>query len=118
MRACGAEKVWLILHDAVPYYSGYVTEADLSKMKMSRGGTSHRGVFEVLARKYDDEKMNIPQDEDVHLAIMFTDLGTDFPDYKPEYDVIWGVPVGGCPGIETEVPFGLKVPVELNESSG
>jgi predicted metal-dependent peptidase len=115
MRACGADKVWLILHDAVPYYSGYVTEADLTKLKMARGGTSHQGVFKILARKYENEKMNVPREEEVHLAVMFTDLGTDFPDTKPDFDVIWGVPVGGCPGIDCAVPFGLKVPVELNE---
>jgi len=113
MVACGAVKVWLILHDMRAYYSGYVSDADLTKLKMSRGGTSHHEVFDILRRQHDDELKNVPRDEDVSLAILFTDLGTDFPDYRPDFEVIWGVPVGGCPGIDANVPFGLKVPVEL-----
>jgi predicted metal-dependent peptidase len=113
MKACGADKLWLILHDYVPYFSDYVTEADLTKLKCSRGGTSHQGVFQVLNREYVDEEMNIPPTEEVELAIMFTDLGTDFPEVNPKFEVIWGVPEGSCPGMNCEVPFGTKVPVPI-----
>lgn len=117
MKACGCEKLWLILHDMEVYYSGWVEEADLTKLQMSRGGTSHRGVFQCLDKTHSNPDFNVPQDEEVTLAVLFTDLGTDFPAQAPEYDVIWGVPSNGCPGMEMPVPFGKKVEIEVGESN-
>lgn len=114
MKACGADKVWLILSDMVPYFSNYVTVSDLTELRMAEGGTSHIGVFEAIDRKYEDEAMNLPATEEVELAIFFTDLGTTFPDKTPDYDVIWGVFDPSCPGIDAEVPFGIKVPVPIH----
>jgi predicted metal-dependent peptidase len=115
MKACGCEKLWLILHDMRTYYSGWVTEADLTKLEMARGGTSHVEVFQCLDRTHPNQEMNFPATEEVVLAIMFTDLGTDFPNEKPGYDVIWGVPSDGYPGMKADVPFGKKVEVEMSE---
>jgi predicted metal-dependent peptidase len=115
LRLCGCQKIWLILHDMRVYFSGYVTEADLTKLKIARGGTSHREVFACLERRHANEEFNVPTDEIVSLAVMFTDLGTDFPDYKPDFDVLWGVPSDGCPGMSAPVPFGIKVSVEMND---
>jgi predicted metal-dependent peptidase len=113
MKACGADKIYLILHDAVPYYSGYVTDADLTKLQISQGGTSHIGVFECINRTYANDEMNLPLTEEVELAILFSDLGTCFPDLHPSYDTIWGVPAGSCPGMSQDVPFGIKVEVPM-----
>lgn len=115
LKVCGCQKMWLILHDTRVFFSDYIEEADLTKMKMARGGTSHGEVFACLEKRHPNEKLNVPKEEDVTLAVMFTDLGTDFPDKKPEFEVIWGVPSCGCPGMSCPVPFGTKVEVELNE---
>jgi predicted metal-dependent peptidase len=114
MKACGCDKMWLILHDSRVFYSGWVKEADLTKLKMARGGTSHSEVFACLDRTHPNEDFNIPKDEEVKLAILFTDLGTDFPSTPPSFDVIWGVPTDGCPGLACPVPFGIKVPVDMS----
>jgi predicted metal-dependent peptidase len=114
MKACGCEKLWLILHDYEVYFSGWVTESDLTNLKMARGGTSHEGVFACLDREHLNDHFNLPTEEEVLLAILFTDLGTDFPDRSPEYEVVWGVPEGGWPGMEADVPFGRKIEVEIS----
>lgn len=113
MKACGADKLWLILHDYVPYFSGYVTEADLTKLMISQGGTSHEGVFQCIDREYEDTDKNLPMTEYVELAIFFTDLGTTFPGKHPSYDVIWVAPEGSKPGIQAEVPFGIKIEMQV-----
>lgn len=113
MKACGCEKLWLILHDMRVYFSGWVSEADLTKLKMARGGTSHVGVFACLNKQHKNQKFNLPNEEKVTLAVLFTDLGTDFPNEKPDFEVIWGVPSDGCPGMDADVPFGKKVKVEM-----
>jgi len=113
IRTCGCDKLWLILHDYEIYFSGYVSEADLTKLKMARGGTSHKHVFEAIAGKHSTKELNLPSNDKCELAIMFTDLGTDFPDQAPSYPVIWGVPDPSYPGMSAEVPFGKKIPVEL-----
>ena len=46
-------------------------------------------------------------------TVLFTDLGTDFPNEIPSFEVIWGVPSNGYPGMSAEVPFGLKIEVEV-----
>ncbi len=114
MEACGCEKLWLILHDTRVYFSGWVQEADLTNLKMARGGTSHVEVFQCLDKKHSNPEFNVPQEEEVALAVLFTDLGTDFPDQVPDYDVIWGVPSNGSPGMEMPVPFGKKVEVDMS----
>lgn len=111
--ASGCNKLWLILHDCVIYYSGYVGKEDLTKLQLSPGGTSHIPVFECLNRTHPDKNLHLPAHEVVELAIMFTDLGTEFPESAPSYPVIWGVPVPSSPGMAAEVPFGKKVEVEL-----
>ena len=111
--AAGCDKIWLILHDCAIYYSGYIGREDLTKIKMSRGGTSHLPVFDCLNRKHSVRELNLPTSEHCELAVMFTDLGTDFPDERPSFPVIWGVPVPSAPGMNAEVPFGKKIAVEL-----
>ena len=113
IKACGADKMWLILHDSSVYYSGYVSENDLTGLKARRGGTSHVEVFSCLNREHENEELNVPKEEEVELAIFFTDLGTDFPNAPPSYEVIWGVPDPSCPGMSADVPFGTKVPVSI-----
>lgn len=115
MKACGADKIWLILHDCAVYHSDYVTEADLTNLKARRGGTSHVEVFACINREHDNEEFNVPREEEVELAIFFTDLGTDFPDVVPKYDVIWGVPQDSCPGMSADVPFGMKIEVPMEQ---
>ena len=114
MTACGCEKLWLILHDTRVYFSGWVQEADLTNLKMARGGTSHHEVFACLNKNHPTSEFNVPQDEEVTLAVLFSDLGTDFPAEAPDFDVIWGVPSNGCPGMEMPVPFGKKVMIEMS----
>lgn len=113
IHASGCEKLWLILHDCAIYYSGYVGLEDLSKIPIQSGGTSHIPVFQCIDRTYEDEDKRLPHGEDCELAIMFTDLGTDFPAEHPSYPVIWGVPDPSAPGMAASVPFGTKVPVEM-----
>ena len=115
MKACGCTKLWLILHDTRVYFSNWVEEADLTNLEMARGGTSHHEVFACLDKKHSNLEFNVPREEEVTLAVLFTDLGTDFPSNAPEYDVIWAVPSNGCPGMEMPVPFGKKVEVEMAE---
>jgi predicted metal-dependent peptidase len=115
LRVCGCRKIWLILHDMRVYFSGYVTESDLTKLKMARGGTSHSEVFACLNRTHPTAEFNVPKEEEVSLAVLFTDLGTNFPDHAPDYEVLWGVPTDGCPGMAASVPFGKKVPVEMKK---
>lgn len=114
MKACGCEKLWLILHDTRVYFSGWVQEADLTQLKMARGGTSHHEVFACLNKTHSNPEFNVPTEEEVTLAVLFTDLGTDFPDQAPEYDVIWAVPSDGSPGMEMPVPFGKKIEVKMS----
>jgi predicted metal-dependent peptidase len=109
LKHCGASKLYLILHDHPVYWAGQVGDADLRRLKMSRGGTSHKEVFEVLEGK--SEKFPLPTDEKIELAICFTDLGTDFPEKHPKFEVIWGVVQGY--GDSIDVPFGKKIKVEL-----
>ena len=116
MRQCGASKLYVILHDYEVYYVGEVDQNSMSKLKLARGGTSHRDVFKILNGEAVEGKhgeFKLPTDEKVELAILFTDLGTDFPDVKPKFNVIWGVPKDGCPGPDAEVPFGIKVPIDM-----
>ncbi len=113
MKACGCTKLWLILHDTRVYWSGWVQEADLTNLKMARGGTSHHEVFACLDKTHSNLEFNVPREEEVTLAVLFTDLGTDFPADAPNYDIIWAVPSDGCPGMEMPVPFGKKVEVEM-----
>ncbi len=115
MKLCGCSKLWLILHDTRVYFSGWVEEADLTKLKMARGGTSHHEVFACLDKEHSNPYFNLPKEEEVTLAVMFTDLGTSFPSNAPDYEVIWGVPSNGCPGMSATVPFGKKVEVEVGE---
>lgn len=115
LKLCGCDKLWLILHDGKVYFSGWVAEADLTNLKMARGGTSHLEVFQCLDRTHENEEFNLPLHEEIALAVMFTDLGTTFPQRAPKYETIWGVPSNGCPGMKKEVPFGNKVEVEMDE---
>ncbi len=115
-KQCGASKLFLILHDMRVYYAGEVTVGDLTEIKMARGGTSHQEVFEILGGgtiTHGADDFKLPDNTDVELAVMFTDLGTDFPDHTPKYDVLWGVPEDGCPGMSASVPFGKKILVDL-----
>jgi len=113
MKLCGVKKLWLILHDYVPYFSGWITEADLTKMRLKRGGTSHEGVFKILNRTYEEQEMNFPKHEHIAMVVMFTDLGTDIPKEIPKYEVLWAVPEGGMPGMSADVPYGKKIQIDL-----
>lgn len=114
IKACGGSKLWLILHDCRVYFSDWVKEADLTKLKMTRGGTSHIEVFQCLNRTHSNSQFNLPKEEQVSLAVLFTDLGTSFPTESPNFEVIWGVPSNGSPGISVKVPFGKKIEVETS----
>ena len=115
MKLVGCSKLWLILHDVNVYFSGWVQEADLTQLKMSRGGTSHRGVFEVLNRTHDNPEFNLPKEENAQLLVAFTDLGTDFCEEPPDYTVVWAVPEGSYPGIDCPVPFGKKIQIPRHD---
>lgn len=113
LRVCGCQKIWVIMHDMRVYFSGWVQDADFTNLKMARGGTSHQEVFQILDRSHKNEDFNIPREHEVTLAVMFTDLGTDFPRQAPDYEVFWGVPSNGSPGMAGQVPFGKKIEVEM-----
>lgn len=115
IRACGCEKLWLILSDAEVYFSGWITEAALKTMVIREGGTSHIGVFKAMARKHSNKEFNFPQGEEIGLMVCFTDLGTDFPKDKPGFDVLWAVFDPSCPGPAGKVPFGRKIVVPVGE---
>jgi predicted metal-dependent peptidase len=113
---CGASKLYVGCHDYEVYYFEEVASKELTQIKMGRGGTSHKDVFAILNGKTIGRKgkeFKIPKTTEVELAIMFTDLGTDFPSQRPSYDVIWAVPSNGCPGMRAEVPFGTKVEIDM-----
>ena len=109
MKQCGAARLYLILHDHPVYWAGEVEANALTNLKMSRGGTSHEEVFEVLTGK--SERWPLPTHEKIEMAICFTDLGTTFPDKAPPFEVLWGVVPGY--GEQVDVPFGHKVDVKL-----
>jgi len=112
-KLCGCEKIWIILADTRVTFSGWVSETDFTKLKMARGGTDHIDVFKCLDRTHPKEEFNIPTSEKVALVVAFTDLGTTFPKNIPKYEVIWGVPSDGSPGMSAKVPFGTKVEVDM-----
>jgi predicted metal-dependent peptidase len=117
MKQCGAKKLFLILHDACVFYAGEVQVEALTNLRMSRGGTSHREVFELLAGEEVENlhgTFKLPDDIDVELTVLFTDLGTDFTDRRPKFECIWAVPSDGCPGPNEPVPFGRKVTVDMD----
>jgi predicted metal-dependent peptidase len=113
LRTCGCQKIWVVMNDYVVYFSGWAEDADFVKFKMARGGTSHHEVFQCLDRTHPNDKFNVPKEHEIVLAVLFTDLGTNFPDQAPKYTVLWGVPSDGSPGMAAEVPFGKKVLVEM-----
>lgn len=124
MTQCGARSLFIILHDTCVYYAGEVGPEMLTSLKMSRGGTSHQEVFELLGgatikNRYADERgeaeFKLPRETEVELVVLFTDLGTDFPEFKPNYEVLWAVPSDGYPGMSADVPFGKKVEVDMKE---
>lgn len=114
MKVCGCDKLWLILHDTRTYFSGWVGEADLTNLKMARGGTDHQEVFDCLNREHKNKEFNLPREEEVSLAILFSDLGTCFPEEVPKYDVLWVVPSDGNPGMSMPVPYGKKIIMEMD----
>jgi predicted metal-dependent peptidase len=122
MKQCGCKKLYFGLHDYSVYYIGETDEAALKRLKISEGGTSHRDVFRILngesVKLTDGTEFQLPKTETVELAILFTDLGTDFPDERPKYDVIWGVPTDGYPGMSCDVPFGQKVAIDMKAMTG
>jgi predicted metal-dependent peptidase len=116
MKQCGAKKLFLILHDACVFYAGEVQVEALTNLRMSRGGTSHREVFELLAGEVVTNPhgtFELPKEAEIELVVLFTDLGTDFTDRRPKYECIWAVPSDGCPGPSESVPFGKKVTVDM-----
>lgn len=119
LKQTGADKIFVILHDTRVYYADFVGPNSFTKLKMSRGGTSHEEVFKLIEERtltsYDGNEFTIPQDVEINFAVMFTDLGTFFPDCSPSYELIWGVPSDGCPGMDTKVPYGMKVEMDMKE---
>jgi predicted metal-dependent peptidase len=123
MVQCGARSLYLILHDTRVYYAGEVTKEALTTLKCSRGGTCHEEVFQLLngetvvnhspAGEDAPSEFKLPRDVDVQLSVLFTDLGTSFPESKPSFDVIWAVPSDGSPGMRADVPFGKKVEMNM-----
>ena len=116
-KQCGAKKLYLILHDAAVYYAGEVSVDALTELKMSRGGTSHGEVFEILTGGEVTNQhgtFKLPKDLEVELAVLFTDLGTDFTNLRPTFECIWAVPSDGCPGPSCEVPFGKTVVMDMD----
>jgi predicted metal-dependent peptidase len=102
MEQCGCSKLEVIFHDSVIYYQGEHEKADLGKIKVQRGGTSHIPVFERL----NDPKRK----EKPAMVVCFTDLETCFPSEKPSYPVLWCCPEQ-CK--EHSVPWGRKIPVDM-----
>ena len=100
MRETGCRFLKIYFHDVDCYHVEEYDLTTISKIKVTRGGTSHVDVF---------EKVNMSDDK-VGLLIAFTDLDTCFPDEKPDYPVIWGHP----PGYEDrEIPWGIKLKIDL-----
>jgi predicted metal-dependent peptidase len=103
MDQCGCPSLEVIFHDSVVYYQGEASKADLTKMKIQRGGTDHRPVFELLNSRNRKEKPA--------MVVCFTDLETSFPDQRPQYPVLWCCPEANK---EHTVPWGKKVPVDMS----
>jgi len=117
MEQCGADKILVGLHDSNVYFFDEITKKDISRLKFRRGGTSHQQVFDVM--KGIDSEFKLPRGYTVEMAVLFTDLGTCFPDYIPGYEVIWGVfdPASWGGGIDCPVPFGQKIKVPVDRES-
>jgi len=104
MEQCGCPQLEVIFHDAVVYYQGEHTKFDMGKIKVQRGGTDHRPVFERL----NDKKRKEPP----AMVVCFTDLETVFPEELPSYPVLWCCPESSK---DHKVPFGKKIVVNMED---
>jgi len=102
LRESGCQFLRIYFHDVNCYHVEDYNLNTISKIKVTRGGTSHRDVF---------NKIN-ESTEKIGMVIAFTDLGTDFPEEQPDYPVIWAVPPGD---MNISVPWGIKVKVDLTK---
>ncbi len=95
----GGGKGTLILGDWDVYYCGEVSVKSLSNLPVKRGGTNFVPVFE----KIKEEKLKPA------IFIGFSDLEGGFPDYAPNFPVIWCRPEGW----KSEAPWGKVIDIEL-----
>jgi len=102
LKETGCQFLRIYFHDVVCYHIEDYNLNTIKKIKVTRGGTSHVDVF---------NKVN-ESTERIGMVIAFTDLGTSFPDEKPDYPVIWAVPPGD---MSNTVPWGTKVKVDLTK---
>lgn len=89
IRNLGRAISWtLMLGDVAVYESHDLKKVDLSKLKIRRGGTDFRDLFEKI---------------DADVLVAFTDLEGEFPDQAPKYPVIWVTPT------RVKCPFGTAI---------
>lgn len=96
-RSVRAERITLALWDTRVYASYDLTENDAPRVKVSRGGTDVRALFDWLDA----------QGANPSALVVGTDMATPWPDAAPPYPVLWLHP-------ETETaraPFGEHIAV-------
>lgn len=92
-------KCTLILGDAEVYYVGEVNIKALTDLPVQRGGTNFIPVFEEIEAR----------DLKPAIFIGFTDLEGPFPEFAPNYPVVWCRPSG----YKAEAPWGRVIDIEL-----
>lgn len=102
MDQCGCPELYIFFHDVECYHHEKYTKGSLTKIKVSRGGTSHVPVFAKIDEVFTHKKPA--------MVVCFTDLATAFPN-RPTYPVVWAYPPGYGDG--ANVPWGKKVAVKL-----
>jgi len=103
LQQTGCTEVWVFFHDTNCYHYELMKPSTVTKLKVTRAGTSHVDVFAKVDEVF---KNNLPG-----MVIAFTDLDTAFPDKTPSYQVVWAHPEGD--GEDKHVPWGKKVAVRL-----
>jgi len=98
LRARGVIDVLVLGHDVDVHYDKLHRPNQPMPTKWGgRGGTSHKPVFERLARE-----------KNINLCVCFTDLYTDFPEVPPKCRVVWVVVNNN----DATVPFGEVISYE------
>lgn len=116
LDAMGCGQIFIGLHDYLVYDLVEVTKSNMThKLKFARGGTSHIDVFNLANGGKSENGFELPPGFEVGMIISFTDLMTSFPEEKPKWPVIWGVPPEYKEG---KVPWGKKIEVVLESSKG
>lgn len=98
MKVSGG-KGWLILGDTEAYFFDRISAQSLSHIRVKRGGTDFRPIFEMIEKNKIKPK----------IFVGFTDLEGPFPETIPNFPVLWCRVSGG----RAIAPFGKVIDVNF-----